>query len=84
MIEITKDSWVDWKKHPVTQFVIESLLVTREELKEGIAEGQDPDHIQQHIGRAMAIKDAVKFMLEDIRNQFPEEENIDDDSSNRT
>lgn len=78
MIEITFDEWVNWKKQPVTQFILDALNQKREALKEGIAEGHSEQaFLERQIGRAMSLKDAIRFILEEAVDKpvDPEEDN---------
>lgn len=86
MSEITFDDWVNWKKHPVTQYIVEGLYNKREAIKEGMAEGQsETEFIQRQIGRAMSLKDAIDFILKDaVDKPVDPEEDTNDNSSNRT
>lgn len=77
MIEITEEDWVLWKTNSVTQFVVQALKDTRDDLKEGIAEGHS-ENLHQDIGRTMALKDALVFMLEDVFKNEPQEPSKDD------
>lgn len=65
MSVITKELWVDWKNHPVTQFYLKALHFKREQLKEGIAEGQagSDREICMAIGQTQAYKDALEYAV---------------------
>ena len=67
MSPITKDEWLQWKSHKVTQEFLTRLYDQREQLKEGMADGQaGTDHesnvlIQKTIGQCMGLKDAIDY-----------------------
>lgn len=72
---ITKEDWVAWKSNPVTKAFLNRLNIKREELKEGIAEGQaEGDELQRTIGRCMSLID----VLQDAKYNFLEEGEVID------
>lgn len=62
----SKDSWVNWVQHPVTQFYLSGINSTREMLKEGIAEGAAGENIDQYIGRCIGIRDCIDYAIKDF------------------
>lgn len=61
MDNITPEQWVDWKNRPETREFIKQLNDSREDLKEGLAEGHadQPKDYDQTIGRCMALRDVI-------------------------
>lgn len=74
---VSKDQWVDWKNHPVTQEYLKRILGSRESIKEGIAEGQseDNEHLYIQIGRAQGMKDCFEYAIRDFEYVNLEEGN---------
>ncbi len=72
---ITKEQWVMWKQDPVTQAFLSDLYKTREELKEGMAEGAADSNIEIYRtqGRCMSIKDAIHHARVEFGLRFNEE-----------
>lgn len=60
---VTKEQWIDWKRHPVTQYFLSAINDKREMIKEGIAEGQAGLNINRDIGRAQGLKDVIRYAL---------------------
>lgn len=74
---VTKEMWLAWKQNPVTIHFLTSLNSKREELKEGIAEGQAGNDIDLQIGRCMALKDTIQYALHEFDVIDREEETED-------
>lgn len=72
---LTKEQWVIWRKDPVTQAFLADLHKTREELKEGMAEGAVSEDIEVYRtqGRCMSIKDAIHHALVEFGTRFNNE-----------
>lgn len=66
--DIYKSLWQEWKRSPVTKAFIYDLMSKREELKEGLADGacSEEKEEQRIVGRAMALKDAISYAIEDF------------------
>lgn len=64
MIEVTKREWIEWKQNKVTKEYIERIYTKREQLKEGLAEGQaEGTEHDRVIGQCQAIKDAIDYAV---------------------
>lgn len=74
---VSKEEHVRWVNENTTQKYLTALHQTREELKEGIAQGQATDEKEMYIaiGRCQGLEDALKAALKD----FPVVENKDQD-----
>lgn len=76
MATVSKEMWIDWKRNPVTMDFLGALNDKREQIKEGIAEGQS-GNVDLDIGRSQGLKDALKYALVEfdyIEFNQPEEE----------
>ena len=62
-MEVTKQEWIDWKALPITKEFLRRLFDKREDLKEGLAEGQAED-LHNIIGQCQALKDAIEYGIE--------------------
>ena len=63
---ISKEQWIDWKRHPVTMYFLQAISDKREQIKEGIAEGQSGMNLNRDIGRAQGLKDVLRYALVDF------------------
>ena len=68
MAEITRQEHLDWKQQKVTKEYLKRLFEKREQLKEGLAEGQSEGGTQFYnvIGQCQAYKDAIDYGLYDF------------------
>lgn len=72
---MTREDWVDWKNHPITQIFIDHLIENRGGRKEEIAEGKVVgNELYLEIGRCQGLKDAIDYAL---RYFHIEEDNAD-------
>lgn len=65
---VTKEEWVNWKNSACTQQYLKNLHNKREDLKDGLAEGQTSTEREDCIiiGRTQGIKDAILFAVKDF------------------
>ena len=77
-VAITKEMWVDWKQHPVTQEYFKRLIEHREGMKEELADGKaDEASLNIYIGECRGYKFAITYGLHDFEI-IQEDESIDD------
>lgn len=76
---ISKDEWVNWKKNPVTRRFLLAVHQKREDLKEGISEGQAGDDLFIAIGRCQGLKDCLDYATKAF--EFDEEEKTNERGS---
>lgn len=61
---VTKEEWVDWKRHPVTQAFLRGIMTTRDGKKEEIAEGKvEGNQLYLEIGRCQGIQDTFEYAV---------------------
>lgn len=61
---VTKEQWVDWKNHPVTQQYLRDIHGNREDRKDEIADGKvEGNELYLEIGRTQGIKDCFDYAL---------------------
>lgn len=61
---VTKEMWVDWKNHPVTQQYLRAIAHWRMGKLEAVAEGQvSGEQLLMEIGRTQGLKDAIEHAL---------------------
>lgn len=79
----SKESWVNWIHHPVTQFYLSGINSTREQIKEGLAEGKAGDNLDQYIGRCVGIRDCIDYAVKDFEfaGRDDTKEEIEEDES---
>lgn len=64
-VEISKEQWVEWKNHPVTNQVMQALKLERENLKELIANDNiAATEIAKVIGMCFAYKKVLDVELD--------------------
>lgn len=63
--QVSRSEWSDWKNSRITKGVVESIFNTREELKEGLAEGQASTDRELCIliGRCQGLADSIDFIM---------------------
>lgn len=73
---VTKEMWVDWVKHPVTQEFLKALNDKREMLKEGLSENQTGTEREDCItmGKCQSLKDAIVYATKEF--DYVEIENV--------
>lgn len=81
-MEVTKEQWITWRALDVTKEFFQRLFDKREQLKEGLAEGNlNNTDIEIYIGQCQAYKDAVNYGLFEFETIDKELE--DDNKGNR-
>lgn len=73
-IVITRQSWVDWKNHPVTKELVKALYEKRESLKEAIVEEKYGTDVLKWMGYTQSLKDEINFIMEDWKLDLIDEE----------
>jgi hypothetical protein len=77
----SKELYLAWRELGVTKFLVQDLFLKREELKEGLAEAQygSTEEYERAVGRCMALKDAIDYIIRDFDyvDSGEEEENGD-------
>ena len=61
-MDVTQQEWLDWRAMKVSKEFLKRLFEKREDLKEGLAEGQ-AENKDVVIGQCQAYKDAVDYGL---------------------
>lgn len=75
---ITKEQWMDWKRHPVTQQYLADVMNTREGKKEEISDGRvSGDELLIEIGRTQGIKDCVEYAIREFQYMEIEENGVE-------
>lgn len=77
MVEITSQEWSNWKQEKVTREFLRRLFQKREDLKEGLAEGQAGEseaQLHEAIGQCQAYKDTVDYAISSFEVILTEEE----------
>lgn len=64
----TKEDYLNWRGTQITKFLLQEIWNKREEIKEGIADGQTSGHDEliTAIGRTQSIKDIINYILFDF------------------
>ena len=75
MIPITKEMWVAWREDSVTKEFLTRLANKREQLKEGLAEGQGGEDYLLYVGQCQAYRDALAYALQEF--EIIEDEDAD-------
>lgn len=70
----SKDMWVNWVRHPCTQFYLSGINTSREVLKEGISDGAAGSEVDRYIGRCMGIRDCLDYAIRDFEYAEKEKE----------
>lgn len=70
---ITKQSWADWKQHPVTKELVKSLFDKREDIKENLVEEKYGTDVIKWFGYTQSLKDTINFIVEDWKIDLVEE-----------
>lgn len=67
MDKVTKEEYLAWRDHPVTQFYLRALHLRREILKEDLAnDAVSGEMVQHYIGACKALKEAVDYGLREF------------------
>ena len=77
MVEITSQEGSNWKQEKVTREFLRRLFQKREDLKEGLAEGQAGEseaQLHEAIGQCQAYKDTVDYAISSFEVILTEEE----------
>lgn len=75
-IVITKQSWSDWKQHPVTKELVKALYEKRESLKEAIVEEKYGADVLKWMGYTQSLKDEINFIMEDWKLDLIDDEDV--------
>ena len=85
-MDVSKQEWIDWKSNSVTKEYLRRILDKREQIKEGLVEGQSTrEEVDKYIGQCQAYKDSFDYAVFDFEyeevNSIEEQE--DDSKGNR-
>lgn len=66
---VTKQEWQNWKKDPVTKYLVFALLSQLEDIKDAIISGHEGVHEECSvaIGRARSLREAVSYIISDFQ-----------------
>lgn len=65
---VTKAEWQDWKRSPVTKFLVYAYLTKLEYLKNGLIDGHFTGEEARliAIGRGQSFKDAIDYIIDNF------------------
>jgi hypothetical protein len=83
---VSKEDWVDWRQHKVTQRFLRAMQQKREMLKEGLAENQSGSEREDCItmGRTQALKDVIIYAVREFEYDNQSEDDPTEDKPDGT